>query len=276
VCVLLGYAAAQQQATGVFGLSRFGAWPLYARVAPIADCRSFKPPRHTASLCEATPPAQRFGPDFYLWNAYSPAELSMGFPPAHSSLVGAFARATIVHEPLAYLAVVGRDLLRYVVPSLVTSFQWGADWRSMALNQPWDTLQAYGLPGVAAYYSHFHFHVQQPLMDALEDWRAFFRIHGALIALSVLLGVTALALSPDRRTRRGIALLGGFAVVLFVVPTATMSYEARYGVPGALLLLITGVRGAELVFARLRAGNWLALAGPVYLKSWQRRATGEL
>lgn len=253
LAIVLGYAAAQQEATGVFGLARFGAWSLYARVAPIADCHRFKPPPQTSVLCESTPLAQRPGPDYYLWNPYSPAERFLGFPPAHAAVVGAFARSTIRHEPLTYLGVVVRDLARYIDPSLVTRQQWGADWRSMALNQPWAAPDAWGIPFVVRYYRDVHLHVSHRLMDALEGWRRVFRIHGALIALSVLLLGVGLLLSTDRRTSRGMVLLGGFAVMLLVVPTATMSYEARYGVPGALLLLIGGVRGGELALARLRA-----------------------
>lgn len=252
VAVVLGYAAAQQQATGVFGLSRFSAWPLYARVAPIADCHRFKPPPHTSVLCESTPLGQRPGPDYYLWNPYSPAERFLGFPPAHAAVVGAFARSTIAHEPLLYLGIVVRDLARYVDPSLVTRQQWGADWRELALNQPWDAPDAWGVPFVVRYYRDVHLHVSQRLMNVLEAWRSFFRIHGALIALSALLLAAGLLLSTDRRTSRGMVLLGGFAVMLFVVPTATMSYEARYGVPGALLFLIAGARGGELALTRLR------------------------
>lgn len=256
VAVLGGYAIAQRAQTGVFGLSRFGAWPLYARVAPIADCRRFKPPPDTWILCDGTPVAQRPGPDFYLWNMYSPAERYLGFPPSHDTLVGAFARSVIVHEPLAYLLEVTRDLARYVDPSLVTRELWGTDWRGMALNQPWDTPDAFGLPGVTSYYRHVHLHVRPGLMNALEVWRSLFRIHGALIALSALLCAAGLFWSPDRRTSRGIVLIAGFAAALFVVPTATMSYEARYGVPGGLLLLIGAARGAELVAVRLRVMNW--------------------
>jgi hypothetical protein len=253
LAVVLGYAAAQQQATGVFGLSRFGAWPLYARVAPIADCHRFKPPPHTSVLCESTPLPQRLGPDYYLWNPYSPAERFLGFPPAHAAVVGAFARSTILHEPLTYLGLVVRDLARYIDPSWVTRQQWGADWREMALNQPWAAPDAWGVPFVVRYYRDVHLHVSQRLMDVLEAWRSVFRIHGALIALSALLLGVGLLLSTDRRTSRGMVLLGGFAVMLFVVPTATMSYEARYGVPGALLLLIAGARAGELALARHRA-----------------------
>jgi hypothetical protein len=255
LAVVLGYAAAQQQATGVFGLSRFSAWPLYARVAPIADCRRFTPPAHTSVLCETTPLSQRPGPDYYLWNPYSPAERFLGFPPAQAGVVGAFARSTILHEPLLYLGIVIRDLARYIDPSLVTRQQWGADWHEMALNQPWNVSDAWGIPFVVRYYRNVRLHVSQRLMNALEEWRRFFRIHGALIALSVLLLGAGLLLSTDRRTSRGMVLLGGFATMLFVVPTATMSYEARYGVPGALLLLIAGSRGGELALARLRAAS---------------------
>jgi hypothetical protein len=246
LAVVLGYAAAQRQATGVFGLTRFGAWPLYARVAPIADCHRFKPPPQSSVLCDSTPVAGRPGPDFYLWNPYSPALRFMGFPPSHAGVVGRFARSTILHEPMAYLGVVLRDLARYIDPSLVTRQQWGADWHEMGLNRPWAAPDAWGIPSVVRYYRNVHLHVSQRLMDVLEAWRSIFRIHGALIALSALLLGVGLLLSTDRRTSRGIALLGGFAAMLFVVPTATMSYEARYGVPGALLLLIAGARGAEL------------------------------
>ncbi len=253
LAVVLGYAAAQQQATGVFGVSRFGAWPLYARVAPIADCHRFTPPPHTSVLCESTPPAGRPGPDYYLWNAYSPAERFVGFPPAHSAVVGAFARSTILHEPLAYLGMVARDLARYVDPALVSRPQWGDDGHEMALNQPWNAPDAWGIPFVVRYYRNVHLRVSQRLMNVLEEWGSFFRIHGALIALSALLLGAGLLLSTDRRTSRGMVLLGGFSFMLFVVPTATMSYEARYGVPGALLLLIAGSRGGELALARLRS-----------------------
>ncbi len=250
--VLVGYAAAQDRATGVFGLSRFSAWPLYARLAPIADCSRFKPPPRTARLCDPLPVAERPGPDFYLWNPESPAQ-RLGFPPADSGLVGAFARSAILHEPLTYLFMVTRDLARYVDPGLETAPQWGADSRSMALNQPWDTPVAFGLHAVGSYYGHPRLEVRPALMNGLERWRRIFRLHGVLIALSALATALGLFLSPSRRTTGGLALLAGFALALFLVPTATLSYEARYGVPGAILLFIGSARGVELATLRVYA-----------------------
>jgi len=259
LAVLLGYAAAQQQATGVFGLSRFGGWPLYARVAPIADCHRFHPPAGTAVLCEKMPISQRPGPDFYLWNPYSRAEWFLGYPPSHASLVGSFALSTIVHEPLSYLGLVTRDLGRYIDPSLVTGQLWGADWRSLALNQPPGSADPGSLRAVTGYYRNVHLHVRDRLMDTLESWRGIFRVHGVLIVLLTLLGCAGLRLSSDRRTTRGIVLLAAFAIVLIVVPTATMSYEARYGLPASLLLVIIGARGGELMLVCLRALRWSAV-----------------
>ena len=54
-------------------------------------------------------------------------------------------------------------------------------------------------------------------------------------------------------------LLAAFATVLIVVPTATMSYEARYGLPASLLLVIIGARGGELMLVWLRALRWSAV-----------------
>jgi hypothetical protein len=112
---------------------------------------------------------------------------------------------------------------------------------------------------VTGYYGGARIRVRQGLMDALEAWLSPFRIHGALIAVAALLSAAALRLSPDARARRGVMLLVGFAAVLFVVPTATASYEARYGVPGSVLLVIASARGTELVVGRLRQirAKWL-------------------
>jgi hypothetical protein len=58
--VVGGYALVQERHTGVLTLTTpAGAWNLYARVAPFADCTKFTPPPGTAALCEKTPPAQR-------------------------------------------------------------------------------------------------------------------------------------------------------------------------------------------------------------------------
>jgi hypothetical protein len=85
----------------------------------------------------------------------------------------------------------------------------------------------------------------------------------ALCALFSLLGIGA---APDTRTRRALGLLGAFSAVLFVVPVAVNEYSARYGVPAAVLLLVSGVRGAEIVAARVTR-RWPHRAPPATLTS---------
>jgi hypothetical protein len=263
---LLVYAVAQQQETGVFGISRFGAWPLYARVAPFANCSDFTPPARTAALCESSPAGSRAGPEFYLWSPRSPARRRFGFPPAHEAAVGDFALAAIEHQPLNYLYAVGRDLARYVDPHLVTGQGWlGAD-SLLTLNRRWPAGEADNATIVDAYWSDTQTHVRQRLMNFLEGWRQVFRIHGVVIALCALLSLLGIGAAPDTRTRRALGLLGAFSAVLFVVPVAVNEYSARYGVPAAVLLLVSGVRGAEIVAARVTR-RWPHRAPPATLTS---------
>jgi hypothetical protein len=246
---LLVYAGVQQQETGVFGISRFGGWPLYARVGPFAECHHFTPPAGTAALCESSPVGSRDGPEFYLWSPRSPARRTFGFPPGHASAVGDFALAAIEHQPLSYIYTVGRDLARYVDPHLVTRPGWvGAD-ALLALNRRGPAGEADNLKIVDAYWSDTHIHVQQRIMNFLEGWRNVFRIHGVVIALCAILSLLGLGAAPDSRTRRALGLLVAFSAVLFVVPVAVNEYSARYGVPAAVLLLVSAVRGAEVVVA---------------------------
>jgi hypothetical protein len=163
--------------------------------------------------------------------------------------VGDFALAAIEHQPLSYIYTVGRDLARYVDPHLVTRPGWvGAD-ALLALNRRGPAGEADNLKIVDAYWSDTHIHVQQRIMNFLEGWRNVFRIHGVVIALCAILSLLGLGAAPDSRTRRALGLLVAFSAVLFVVPVAVNEYSARYGVPAAVLLLVSAVRGAEVVAA---------------------------
>jgi hypothetical protein len=255
VCVvpLLGYAAAQQRETGDFGITRFGGWTLYARVAPFADCRDFTAPAGTAPLCQSSPASSRPGPNFYLWDPRSPARRRLGLPPTHGRAVTQFALAAIEHQPLSYLYTVGRDLARYMDPEIVTKLGWGGIW--MPLNQRLPAGEAFNRRSVQAYFSDTRIHVQQPIMNFLEGWHHVFRIHGALIALSAVLSLVGIGVAPDARTRRALGLLVSFSGVLFLVPVAVNVYEVRYSLPGATVLLIAGARGAEILGARVSADH---------------------
>jgi hypothetical protein len=248
LAVLLGYAAAQDGATGDFGLTRFGGWPLYARVASFADCRKFTPPAGSAGLCESTPSARRAGPDHYLWDSDSPAQRLFGAAHKDGSRVTAFALAAIEHQPFSYLYVVARDTARYVDPGLFTGPGWGT--RPLVLDQRWPWEER-TIAAANRSYGAVHIRVRHSIMSPLETWREVVRIHGGLLAVALMLALAGLVLGGDRQTRRTMALLVGFAAVLLIVPVATLEYTPRYAIPGAILLLIAGARGAELCALRV-------------------------
>jgi hypothetical protein len=122
--MVAAYVVVQRQSTGFTGITQSGIWNLYGRVAGFADCSKFTPPAGKRLLCETTEPSRRPGLSQYLY-ASSPATRAFGFPDyggdrlsslADNDRVAAFARATILHQPLDYLATVAKDSLRYVVP----------------------------------------------------------------------------------------------------------------------------------------------------------------
>jgi hypothetical protein len=80
-CVLTPYVIVQHKHTGYWGLTTpAGAWNLYSRVAPFANCSKFTPPPGTSVLCESTPPSQRItGVEQYTFDAaLSPADRAFG------------------------------------------------------------------------------------------------------------------------------------------------------------------------------------------------------
>jgi len=250
--LLLGYAFAQKQATGVFGLSRFSGWPLYARVATFADCRKFTPPPGTRVLCQPTPSSLRPGPAFYIWNSRSPAERAFGFPPAHGALLARFADAAILGQPLDYLYTASRDLLRYVYPHLVHGPDWGTEPQLLTLNTRSRSIEALNRPSVQAYWHPPPVKLRHGILDALERWRSVFVIHGWMLAVSTVLALSGLALSPDRRTRQALALLTVGALVLLVVSVAVTNYDYRNGIPSSVLLLVAAARSVEILWPRAR------------------------
>ena len=112
VIVLLLYAGVNELKSGYFGLTRYSDWAVYIRTAQFADCSKFTPPDGTSGLCERVPSDERNGGDFYAWEPGSPARRLFGGPPAGET-TGAFGRAAVLNQPLAYAETVVNDALRF-------------------------------------------------------------------------------------------------------------------------------------------------------------------
>jgi hypothetical protein len=259
---LLGaYQVAEYASTGATGLSRHGAWHLYARVAGFADCSRFRPPAGTGMLCETTARRDRGTVDQYLFtSAHSPAYRAFGDPfvssRAHVAALGAFARAAIAHQPLDYLGEVGGDMLRYVAPERMRRFGGGPSYGDLVgrpiLSNP--LYQAQGLTSLQAYYGWdtAAYFADIGVLRALRGYEALTRLQGPLFVVLVLLSFAG-PLVLRGRPRAAAVLFASTGWALLVAPVATLEFSARTAVPGFGALGAAAALGAWGTATRLRS-----------------------
>jgi hypothetical protein len=278
LCVLGAYSVAEYRAVGEFGMSRNGAYHLYGRVAPFADCSRFTPPRGTEALCEATPRADRPITDAYIFSYwYSPAVRVFNNPfaatPEASSRVGAFAWAALVHQPFDYVKEVGAGMLRYVAPESgwLHGFGGGPGYDALVgrniLFNP--VFQRDALDSLGRYYGWHRYEQRRGLLAGLRRWEGATRIQGPLFVLLALLSLAG----PLVAARGGRPVAWLFTVVawtLLVTPVATLEFSARTAVPGFGLLgasaAIGGWRSAQAWQAR-RGRSGAGAGGPALAPS---------
>ncbi len=235
--VLFAYLGLHEHYTGRFVFTNSGAYNLYGRAAPFADCSKFTPPPGTAVLCERLPASRRPSPDFYNFSPASPAARAFGgsaqFPPPAASIgkLTGFARTAVVHQPLSYAHDVALDTLRFVAPD---SFP------EHSGNSPEQLSQRLTDPGVTANYlanlvSGYYVRVgikQSPgLLAAMRTYERWTRLRGPLMVVLLVLALLAPVLARGR-ARAGASLFLGATLLLMVVPILTVFYDVRYAVPG--------------------------------------------
>jgi hypothetical protein len=249
--VLLAYFSLNTSATGHFSLTYASGWGLYSRIAPVAECSEFDPPAGTEALCEETPPADRNGPDFYGWQPGSPAVQLFGGPPIGDDELLAFARQAITHQPTRYAELVVRDTARYFVPDYRPYPFGGPGYESLDIERRAPPLIEGDVnDGINGYYSPETLVIEDGVgaLGEVQDW---LRVQPLLMMAALIAGAIGVALAKGRQ-RAGLVLLLGAALLLFVIPSATASYSARYAIPAAGPLIAAGALGASLLFARYR------------------------
>lgn len=252
IAVLLPYAFAHESRTGQFGFTRAGAWHQYARVAPFAKCSAFTPPEHTRALCESTPPSERPGPLFYVFNGATPGPQNFGGPfsttPETNTKLKAFARQVVLHQPLDYLNAVVTDMTRYVDDDLHNYPGQGLTFDGLVRDnlltgtvrelQPyWDTPTGY--------------FGAMSRMSALESYERNTRIQGALMIVLFILALAA-PLSAPRGARCGAAFLTALTLCLLVFPIAFLYWDLRLAVPAFGVLGAAAGVGAWAAVSRIR------------------------
>ena len=250
---MVAYVVAQSEKTGFTGITRSEGWSLYGRVAEFADCSRFDPPAGTAVLCEETPAVERRAAADYLFDpAVSPAIQAYGRLPSENDEVGAFARAAILGDPLAYLRTVARDFVRYATPN---------SWERQGMGFQTETLVPYihdqaredqAIRAVARYWDTAGF--------ARSDLRGFdayanaVTVEGPLVALLGLLALCGLVALRGLQ-RRAAALFALTALALMLFPVATLSYDVRYATPAYGPLAAAAALGLGALIARIRADS---------------------
>ena len=282
---LVGYAAlhaggdrTRLPGTGQFALSEMDGWFLYAKVAPVADCRGAGVPAAVASLCEPAS-LRRDDADFYLWSPESPARQLFrgGRDKAEqvrdNRLLRRFALAVIRHHPWPYAREVGRDFLRFFRPGgggtdVTVSLPAGGpaprpcgDCDGVA-TEPVDS-------GVRdRWYPGYEPRVHAPAGIA-RAWHRVTRVPRWLIGLLALVALASLALAisprfrPSLRHRAEMALLLGAALLMLLGDAATTKFWIRYLVPVVPLLTCAGAVGATGLIRAIRSARAARTRFPV-------------
>jgi 4-amino-4-deoxy-L-arabinose transferase-like glycosyltransferase len=242
----VGVASAIGPYAGMFDMSGFH---LYARVAPFAQCSQFIPPAETRKLCQKNPVTSRFGPEYYEWDLTSPVRRDFSLSPATARLAGAFADQVIIHQPVDYLKAVGLDLARYVDPSLGHLPAGFGEGHSLMSFSNFDPQQERQLSAqLSTRYSGATPPSRRWLSD-LADVQGVLRV-GPVLMLVFLAAVLGGLVFARRRTRGGLLAVSTLALLLFLGPVATFTYDIRYGVPPDAFLALAAALGVQALWSR--------------------------
>lgn len=240
--VVGGYEAAQFAARGEFGLARTDGLFAYARVAPFADCRRFRPPAGTRRLCEFSPPGQRGDAIYYVFDRSSPANRLFPDQVKADPQLKAFALTAVLHQPLDYVAIVGRDFARYALDEdrgLVRYLQY-----------PRNEREAVG--PLVGYYRFSGY--RRPAARELSAYGANVSLGGWPTAALIVLAAIAPFVTRGR-ARLGAVAFAGTGLLVLAVPVMTLYQELRFSVPAHGPLAAAAALGVEALVSRARAGS---------------------
>ena len=249
--LMLTYFALNDMRTGTFGLSQSTGWGLYSRIAPLADCNQFTPPEGAESLCEQSPPGTRNGPDYYGWEPGSPAVQLYTYPPNGDDTLGQFARESIKAQPRAYAYAVGTDVLRYFLPDYHTYAFGGPGYDTLDIQRRDPALEREVWGWLSGYYSGIDQRRLDGPVEVLSEIQDWVRVQPLLMLGAMALGLVGIVFTRGR-VRAVLILLCGAGLLLFVVPSATANYNARYAIPSGGPIVLAGAIAAWALLGRLR------------------------
>jgi len=248
------YVEWRHAASGLNGLTTNGAWNLYGRVAPWADCTKFTPPRGTRALCDAPawPRSVRIANSF-IYGVGSPAVRLFGpaytiSPYPHAmSLLRSWSEAAALGQPLDYLHAVWLDTIRFVDPNRYSYGGESADELIRTLVSRENTFVA---DEQRLLYPHDTV-IPSGNVGALEEWERVTRVDGVWMLLLVALCLAGPWLLRGR-ARGGMILFATSALAILFFPILVAFYDYRYVVPAYAPLVAAGSLAAWGLVVRVK------------------------
>ena len=262
VVLMVGYGGWYAAVTGSFGYSNYtGLW-VYSRVAPFATC-SYPMPAAQRQLCPRWPVGVRSdNSEYFADEASSPINaLPLGKRGHRSALGESFALTVIEHQPLAYAKAVLSDTWHYFAPGrwmtsdVIDMQRWRfppphrdpqrGNYHVRVARRGFDgSITASPDAALTAFLRAYQWYVYTPgplLLACLV---------GALLG-----GLGLLRRRSGRRHARWAALvLAASSLALVLLPSLTVGFSYRYGLPLLVLLLPAGAACADIGLDSL--ANW--------------------
>lgn len=262
--VLIGFAVANATFGQRFGIGPSPGWYLYARAAQFADCDKFTPPEGTKFLCEQTPPAERRGARYYVFDPRAPAPRRFGAFYAQTDstadrLLGQWAERAVRAQPGDYLESVWKNLRAYWVPSLMPVA--GGDGEGLdpvldfriGLGSPFfAALEQHVQTDMEQFYNDFTVDRDRKPLELISSWQQVGRFGGTMLSITTVLALVGLFVGT-RRNRLGVLVLGLGGLALIVPPALTGNYTGRYTVPMAGPMLAGAAIALTALWCEIRA-----------------------
>jgi hypothetical protein len=257
------YVEWRDLASGHSGLTTNGAWNLYGRVAPWADCNDFVPPTGTRVLCESTPVSARGwrSSEYYIYGPDSPAIAAFGpvyeYPanPQTPALLEHFAEAAVLGQPLAYLRAVGLDTERLIDPNRPSYGDLSASaFYAFLLREPVGANSANTFVGYWQTHLYPHDHaITTPHVGAFITWERITRLDWGLMIVLILACLIWPWTLPRGRVRALAGLCALLSLELLLAPIFTKAYDYRFVIPALGPLAATAALAYWGLWNKIRA-----------------------
>jgi hypothetical protein len=251
--LLAGYGGWYAATYGYFGYSNYTGFWLYGRVAPFATC-DYPLPGKEAALCPSRPVGQRSNnSEYFADQRSSRIRTAPGLDHHRNALGERFAIAVIENQPLDYLGAVLADTWHYFSPG-----RWMSSdiidmhrWRFPPPRRDPQRGNYHVRVARTGFTGRINASPDAALTGPLRTYQWYVYTPGPVLLASLIAALVAGLGLVRRATRRRHArwaclTLAVGAVAVLLLPSMTVGFSYRYGLPLLVLLPPAAAVAAEL------------------------------